>query len=181
MTTSPHAIHLGIAEQGKLHALRGDHKEALRHFREAMRLAVANEAPEVCFRHYMQCSIESLERMGAHDEVLQYCARVREHYRAHPPPHDLARKDLATTLEREGVVLTRMGRRDQALAALREAKRVAPASLPLVEVLLRWLATGMQVSPARLDAELDRRGYWSVTPTTVDAQRAIVLPMPSPI
>lgn len=178
----PHVLHMGLAEQGKLHALRGDHEQALRHYREAMRLAVANEAPEVCFRHYMQCSIESLERMGAHEAVLAYCERVRVHYRAHPPPHELARKDWGTALEREGVVLARLGRRDDALASLREAKRVAtPARLPLTEVLLRWLAAGMQFSAARLDAELDRHGYWSVGSATVQPARAIALPLMSPI
>jgi hypothetical protein len=179
---NPHVLHAGLAEQGKLHALRGDHAGALRHFREAMRLAVANGAPEVCFRHYMQCTIESLERKGAHGDVLAYCERVREHYRENPPPNELARKDLGATIERQAVVLLRVGRAEDALVCLREATAVtAPSRLPLADVLHRWVASRMHVSAARLDAELVRHGYWSVTPATVRAERAIELPMISAI
>ena len=54
------SMHLGIAEAGKVHALAGRHPEALRHYREAIRLAVSSKAPEIFFRHYSQCVLESL-------------------------------------------------------------------------------------------------------------------------
>src|SRR5215212_2230092 len=75
-----HRLHLGIAEQGKVHALKGDHGSALTHYREAIRMAVSSGAPEVFFRHYMECTLESLERMGSLREVLEYCDRAIAHY-----------------------------------------------------------------------------------------------------
>lgn len=179
---NPHALHMGIAEQGKVLALQGNHKEALRHYREAMKLAVSHGAPEIFFRHHMLCAIESLERMGAHDEVLAYCTRVREHYEAHPPPNEMARKDRASAIEREGVVLFRAGRREEALLRFKEAiASAAPMKMPLSESLARWLVTGFHITPERLSGELDRHGYWSVCAGTVQKERALALPaMPLP-
>ena len=58
---SRHILHLSVAEHGKLCLLRGDVSEALRHFREAIRISVSAQAPEVFFRHYSQCVLEALE------------------------------------------------------------------------------------------------------------------------
>lgn len=171
------ALHLGIAEQGKLHALAGDHQEALRHYREAIRLAVGSGAPEVCFRHYTQCVLESLEHMGAWGEVLEFCARVRAHYEAHPPPHELARLDLACAHEREGVVLLRRGDAAAARAALARAVELAGAGrLPLAEELHGWLRRGMQVDARRLEQQQRRHRYYIVEREAVRPERAIQLP-----
>ena len=62
-------LHHAIAERGKALALAGDHVDAMMHYREAMTLAVSGKAPEVVFRHYMDCSLGSLERMGEFGEV----------------------------------------------------------------------------------------------------------------
>ena len=44
-------LHLQIAENGKVLALRGDHKEALRHYKEAMRMCQTAENSEVLLQH----------------------------------------------------------------------------------------------------------------------------------
>lgn len=175
------APHAGIAERGKELALRGAHVEALQHYREAMRYAAAAGAPELFLRHYTQCALESLERLGAWDEVLATCGRAREHYAAHPPAHDVARKDLGSFMEREGVVLLRQGRAQAALERLDEAVRAArPCRLPLAETLAGWLRAGLHVTPDRLSRELDRHRYWSVRPGTLRAHLAVPLP-PIPV
>ncbi len=171
------ALHFGIAEQGKLHALAGDHEEALRHYREAIRLAVTSGAPEVCFRHYTQCVLESLEHMSAWTEILEFCERVRAHYAANPPPHELARLDLACAHEREGVVLLKRGDTAAALAALAQAREQAgPGRLPLAEELLGWLRRGMQIDARRIEQQQRRHRYFIVEREAVRPERAIQLP-----
>lgn len=175
--TTAVALHLGIAEQGKLHALAGDHSEALRHYREAIRLAVGSGAPEVCFRHYTQCVLESLEHTGAWDEVLAFCERVQGHYAAHPPPHELARLDLASAHEREGVVLLKRGDAAAAQAALaRAVEHAGPGRLPLAEELLGWLRRGMQIDARRVLQQQARHRYFIVEREAVQPERAIQLP-----
>jgi hypothetical protein len=171
------ALHLGIAEQGKLHALAGDHGEALRHYREALRLAVGSGAPEVCFRHYTQCVLESLEHMGAWNEILEFCERVRAHYAANPPPHELARLDLACAHEREGVVLLKRGDAAAAQVALaRAVELVGPGRLPLAEELHGWLRRGMQIDARRMEQQQRRHRYFIVEREAVRPERAIQLP-----
>ncbi|EHR69519.1 hypothetical protein BurJ1DRAFT_0637 [Burkholderiales bacterium JOSHI_001] len=171
------ALYVGLGEQGKAHALAGRHAEALRHYREAMRQAQADGAPEVFMRHYTQCALESLERMGAYDEVLATCDNAARHYSAHPPADDIARKDQASFLERAGVVLLRRQRLDDARSKLQEAVQAAgPLPMPLAGTLLGWLRSQLHLSAARLDAELARQRYWSVRADTVRREWAVALP-----
>jgi tetratricopeptide (TPR) repeat protein len=171
------ALHIGLAERGKQLALQKKHIEALRHYREAMRHATVHSAPEVFLRYYTQCALESLERLGAWDEVLATCGRAREHYAAHPPADDIARKDRGSFLEREGVVLLRLGRREEAASCFTEAITAArPCRLPLAETLGRWLRSNLHIAPDRLDHELTRQRYWSVRPDNIRADLAIALP-----
>lgn len=171
------ALHVGIAEQGKLHAVDGDHEEALRHYREAIRLAVSSGAPEVCFRHYTQCVLESLEHMQAWGEILAFCERVEAHYGANPPPNPLARLDLACARERQGVVLLKRGDAAAAKAALALAvAEVGAGNLPLADTLLGWLQRGMQVDARRLEQQQRRHRYFIVEREAVRPERAIRLP-----
>ena len=101
-------MHLGIAEAGKVHALAGRHSEALRHYREAIRLAVAAKAPEIFFRHYSQCVLESLEKSGGDADIIAYCEAAETHYASLDADTPLHRKDRGATLERlDGVLVIR--------------------------------------------------------------------------
>jgi tetratricopeptide (TPR) repeat protein len=165
--TSARREHLGIAAHGKQRALAGDHRAALERYREALRLAVAAREPEVFFRHYLECALESLERLEAYAEVLEYCDRAIEHYRTTPPPHDLARVDLAHVHQRRGIVLLKQRDPARAAVALTEAARLAASArcaLPLTAAVLEWLNRGWQVDPERLLAEQERHRYFSVRP-----------------
>jgi tetratricopeptide (TPR) repeat protein len=170
------ALHLGFAERGKLHALAGDHREALIHYRAAIRMAVEQGAPEVFFRHYMECSLESLELTGAYVEVLEYCDRALAHYAAHPPEHDVARRDLAHVHQRRGVCLFKLGEREAAREALGAALAVGVGSLPLASALLNWLRSGWHCDAARIVAEQRRHTYFTVRADQVDPTRALDLP-----
>lgn len=173
---APRHVHVGLTEQGKLHALAGDHRAALAHYREAMALAVRAGEPEVFFRHNLECSLESLELMAAYDEVLAYCDRALDLYRERPPAHDVAVRDLAHVHQRRGVVLLKRGDREAARVALGEAVALQPGGMPLSVALLRWLAANLHLDAARILAEQHRHQYFSVRRDTVAPARAISLP-----
>jgi hypothetical protein len=179
MTAPPHTLHAGVAEHGKVCALRGEHVAALVHYRQAMSMAIGQRAAEVVVRHYLECALESLEHMAAHDEVLAYCDRAIEHYRARPPESALARVDLASIHQRRGIALLKLKRHDEAARALEAAcatAQTAPAELPLSHTLLRWLAAKLTISAQRLAAEQARHRYFSVRPENVRPSRAVPLP-----
>jgi hypothetical protein len=171
-----HEMHLGIAEAGKMHALARRHAEALRHYREAMRLAVAAKAPEVFFRHYVQCTLESLELMESYGEVIRFCTEADAHYARTGHPLPLHRRDHAAILERLGLVRLKAGEAG-AEGALRRAVALAgPGALPLAEETLGWLARRLTPTPARITEAQRRRRYFTVRPDQTDPARARPLP-----
>lgn len=172
-------LHSGIAEQGKVNALQGNHVEALRHYREALNLAVRARAPEVVFRHYLECSLESLEHMGSLTELLDYCDKAIAHYAQRPPDNPMAQLDLATIHQRRGVTLMKLGDRSSASQALTTAltdAKACGARLPLAEQLLRWLKAELTIAKDRLLAEQHRHRYFSVRKDSVKPERAVPLP-----
>lgn len=172
-----HHLHLGLAEQGKILALGGDHVEALRHYREAIRLAVSGKAPEVFFRHYTQCVLESLELQGSFDEVIRFCRDADQHYRGHAQLLPVQRRDHGAILERLGVVLLKQGQRDEGRTVLQEACRIAgERALPLAEEVLAWMQRGLHVDARRLTGSQRRHHYFVVRSDQVDRRRARSLP-----
>lgn len=175
--TNGAARHLGIAEAGKLAALAGDHDEALRHYREALRMAVAAGAPEVFFRHYTQCVLESLERSGSYAEVIEYCERADEHYRGFEHLTAFQRRDHGAMLERLGSVLAKAGRPDEALIRLTCALDLAGATaLPLAAALADWLRRRLRLDARRITELQERHRYFTVRPGLVESAIATALP-----
>ncbi|ATG50808.1 peptidylprolyl isomerase [Brachybacterium vulturis] len=175
------ARHLAIAEAGKVAALAGDHDTALRHYREALRMVMADRTPEVFFRHYTQCVLESLERSGSFPEVIEYCERADAHYCRFERLTAFQQRDHAAMLERLGCVLVKAGRTDDALTALHRALDIAGAdALPLGRTLTGWLRRGLHVQTRRLTELQDRHHYFTVRPDLVDAEIATALPASLP-
>lgn len=167
-------LHLGIAEQGKIYALEGDHVAALAHYREAMRLAVNSGASEVFFRHYMESSLESLEQMEAYQEVRDYCERAIQHYEVTPPVTDVANLDLASIYQRLGVTLLKMDMPDESKEAFTRA--LAIADIPLAKTVLGWLKASLHITKDRVYQEQVKHGYFAVNKESVDHFRAIKMP-----
>lgn len=176
---SSHAgTHMGIAMRGKMYALEGDHTRAMQYYRIAIRMAVKARDPEIFFRHYLDCVMESLELTGAHDEVLAYCDKAIEHYAANPPPNPLAKMDLANIHLRRGSILLKKKEKTEARSAMKAAADTAKSAgsrLGLAETILRWIDGGYAIEPARFVAEQKRAGYFNVQPDNVDPRRAIEL------
>ena len=172
-------VHMGIAEQGKLYALAGKHSLALLYYRHAIHMTVQAQEPEIFFRHYLECVMESLEQMNSYAEVLEYCAKAIAFYQQNPPPNPLAQGDFAHIYERQGAVLLKMGKKEQAIQAFTAALAVLQGSgqtLPWVQTLLRWVKAGLHVDSQRVLTEQRRSHYFSVRSDTVESRRAIKLP-----
>ncbi|EGW55133.1 peptidyl-prolyl cis-trans isomerase [Candidatus Endoriftia persephonae] len=175
-TPSAHQLHLSIAEAGKLLALKGNHTEALQHYREALRLAVSAKAPEVFFRHYTQCVLESLELTDAYDEIIRFCQDADAHYAKLGLHSSLHRRDHGAVLERLGLVYLKSGNPQAGREALQKACEHAGAGvLPLSEELLGWLRRGFSIDKARLLRSQQRHHYFVVRPDQVDGRRATPL------
>jgi tetratricopeptide (TPR) repeat protein len=174
-----HALHLGIAEAGKVHALARRHTEALERYREAMRMAEAARAPQVFARHYLYCMLDSLEHLGQLDSVAEIAGRAAEATReaGDSPFH---RRDRAGLLERLGVIRLKQGDFVAAKAALTESVALADGGQPLATQLLQWLSRGYAVDANRLGEAQRRHGYWVVRPGAVDPARAIEITPASP-
>lgn len=176
---SVHELHIGVAEAGKLATLRGDHDEALRHYREAIRVAVSAKAPEVFFRHYTQCTLESLELTGDYAEIIEFCERADAHYRAIGTATPFQRRDRGSILERLGIVRLKSGDVEAARSALAAALDVAgPDTLPIAKTVHGWLSRGLSPDLRRLTDLQKRYNYFSVRDGQVDASRARALISP---
>jgi tetratricopeptide (TPR) repeat protein len=178
---APFMLHLSVAEQGKLHLLDGRHVEALRHFREAIRIAVSARAPEIFFRHYTQCVLECLELSGDYEEIISFCRDADAHYQTIDKSEPLLAKDHGALLERMAVALLLSERREEAVEALGRALAVAgEGALPLAETLAGWLSRGFAVTLPLLRDAQRRHKYFVVRRDSVDRRIARPLPPPRP-
>jgi hypothetical protein len=177
MARSREALCLGIAEQGKLHALAGRHVDALRHYREALRLAMSCAACELFFHHCTQCIMESLELSGAHEAVADYCLRAEDHFAAVETDDLLVRRQRGANFERLAVSRLQTGDAGEAQELLAIAVDIAgKGALPLAEALLGWLRRGLTVGQAQLRSEQRHYRYFVVRKELVDPGIAVELP-----
>lgn len=177
---SIHVLHWGIAEAGKVALIDGDHVEALRHFREALRLAASSKAPEVFFRHYTQCVLETLELAGDYGEIVDLCTGQDAFYQEMGDTGPLLAKDHGSIIERLAVAELLSGNREEAVACFKRAiARAGPSVLPLSETLLGWLRRGLVVPLGQLRQAQRRHRYFVVRRETVDRSCARKLP-PAP-
>jgi tetratricopeptide (TPR) repeat protein len=174
---SKEALCLGIAERGKLLALKGKHEQALRHYREALRIAMTCSHNEVFFHHCTQCIMESLELSGAYELVADYCRRAEERYAEVESPDDAIRRQRGGNLERLAVARLLAGDRDEATTLFSAALDVAgQRALPLSGDILNWMRRGLSVGTPQLRGAQQRHKYFVVRKDLVDERIAIDLP-----
>ena len=173
-------LHLQIAENGKVLALRGDHKEALRHYKEAMRMCQTTENSEVFLQHYSLCAMESLELMGAHEEIITYCDKSIDFLTPKKADRtdDWFRKNLASFWERKGIQCIYLDEKTEAIEALDSALKEAKDSsaLPLSKELLNWLRRGYAISHKQVRDLQNRHRYFTVRKENVNEKIAVQLP-----
>lgn len=174
---SRHILHLSVAEHGKLCLLRGDIAEALRHFREAIRISVSAHAPEVFFRHYSQCVLEALEYGRSYSEIVDYCTEADAFYAGRDLTTNFHRKDYGSIIERLAVSQILLDQRDEARTSLERAIVIAGKGvLPLAEDLLVWMLRGYSISAERIAQLQKRHNYFVIRNGSVDESIARPLP-----
>jgi tetratricopeptide (TPR) repeat protein len=170
------ALHFGIAERGKMYQLEGNYKEALRHYREAIRMTQGQENGEIFFQHYSQCVMEALELSGAQGEVVDYCDRFLDFLEAKEQT-DLVKKHRAIILEKQGIQQLLKGEIKEAGVLLKEAQQiVGKGSQPLTDELLNWALRGYQISKKQVQDLQKKHLYFIVRKDKVNPSLAIDLP-----
>jgi len=169
-----------LAEQGKVHALEANHSLALVYYRAAMHQASeSTRSNQILSRYFAECALESFEQMKDYDSVLAYCDQAITHYEANPPSSPIAWKDLASMYQRRTIVHLKRNESDQAEKAIHEVKTIAreqSLNFPLIETISNWLRAKLHIDPQRLESVLQQKGYYAITPKTVDPKIAAKLP-----
>ncbi len=176
-TTHKNNLHVGIAEKGKLYSIEGNYKEALRHYREAIRLVKLNNDSEVFFQHYSQCVMETLEISGAHDEVITYCEKFIDFLAEKNQEELLVKKHLASVLEKLGVQYILKNENQIALPILKQAQSVlGKGKQPLTDELLNWVQRSYTITKKQVNDAQHKHHYFIVRKDKIRAEYAIELP-----
>ena len=169
-----------LAEQGKIHALQGDHAVALVYYRIAMQQSQGSDAESrLLSRYFAECALESFEQMHDYQSVIDYCDRSLNHYESNPPESMIAAKDLAHILQRKAVALVKFDQKAAATPLLNDAITLAKKhgfTLPVAETLHNWLRSALHFDTRRLEGLLQQKSYYAITEKTVDPTRAAPLP-----
>jgi tetratricopeptide (TPR) repeat protein len=170
-------MHYGVAERGKIFYLEGNHKEALRHFQDAIQMSVKNSSSDIFFQHYTNCVMESLEHLGHHQEVINYCEKFSEFLEEKGLEEPIIRKNYATTREKMAVQYLLMDDKAEALKLFKEATELMDKKMPLCNDVLGWLQRGYNISIKQLRDTQHKHEYFAVRKDTVKPEMAIDLPM----
>ncbi|MFK7749093.1 MAG: hypothetical protein AB8B65_11930 [Kordia sp.] len=169
-------LHYRIAERGKMHALDKNYKEALRHYKEAMKLTQQEKDSELFFQHYSQCVMETLELSGAHDQVISFC----ENYRSFLKDKEqdvLVRKHNAYVSERQAIQHVLREEQDEAKALLQDIQKdLGRGKQPITDELLGWLQRGYKVNRDQLTRLQKKHNYFIVRKESVNPKIAMDLP-----
>ncbi|WP_046758281.1 hypothetical protein [Kordia jejudonensis] len=169
-------LHYRIAERGKMHAIDKNHKEALRHYKEAMKLTQQEQDSELFYQHYSQCVMESLELSGAHDQVISFC----ENYRSFLQDKEqdvLVRKHNAFVSERQAIQHVLKGEQEEAKELLQEVQQdLGKGKQPITDELLGWLQRGYKVNKDQLTRLQKKHNYFIVRKESVNPKIAMDLP-----
>ena len=172
------AMHYGIAERGKLYSLDKNYSEALRHYREALRLCVGVKGADIFCQHYSQCIMEALELSGAYDEVISYCEKTRELIEEKVGTSDFVTNYYASLLEKEGIQYLFKDDSKNAIYSFKEAfKLVHPGDLPLSCKLLDWAQRGYKITTSQIVDTQKRHNYFTVREDNVNPSVAIDIPI----
>lgn len=173
-------IHVGLAEQGKIHAVAEEYEKALTYYRKAIEMTLIGEdtTTTIYTRYYVLCLLEALELNGSYTSVLQYCQRVLS--TIEEGTESVEPEQVADVWQRNGVVLLKMGRREEGVASLKKAIEAASkveAEMPLAQALLFMANSGLTLDLKRISAEQKRLGYFiSIRKDRIDLSIAIQLP-----
>ncbi len=169
-------IHYRVAERGKMHALDKNYKEALRHYKEAMKMLQQEKDSELFFQHYSQCVMETLELSGAHDQVIDFCENYRN-FLKEKEQDVLVRKHNAFVCERQAIQHVLREEQEEAKALLQEVQKdLGRGKQPITDELLGWLLRGYKVNRDQLTRLQKKHNYFIVRKESINPKIAMDLP-----
>lgn len=178
-TKEQHNFHYGIAERGKIYAVQGNHKEALRHYKEALRMCQMLPNADIFFQHYSLCAMESLELMKSNNEVIEFCDKCLDFLetKADFENHPVFQKFKASLWERKGIQYLYLGEKEDAIEAFKKAQKIIDRKhLPLTNDLLNWALRGYAITPKQIQDVQKKHHYFTVRKDNVNETIAVELP-----
>ena len=179
MQTNPkkHAFHLGIAEKGKIYCLQGNYKEALRHFKEAIKMTQNQKNGDIFFQHYSQCVMEILELSGAYDDVINYCEKILIFLKTKNDKPKIVEAYTNFLLEKIAIQYVLKNESSEALDVLKQIKDTSKnVKKPISDSLFNWLQRGYQISTRQIHDLQNKNNYFIIRKETTNPKIAIELP-----
>jgi tetratricopeptide (TPR) repeat protein len=174
-TGNKYMLHLRIAEKGKMYCLEGNYRQALRHFKEAIRMTQHQPGGDVFFQHYTQCVMETLELSGANDEVISYCEKFLDFLEEKEEQTAMARAYRNVILEKMAIQYVIKNEKEEALDLLKQIN-TKEVNLPVAKELLNWVSRGYTVSPKQLKDLLKKHLYYIIRSEKINPAIAMELP-----
>jgi len=169
-------LHLGIAEKGKMNAVQGNHKEALRHYREAIKMTQGQEMGEMFFQHYMQCTLESLELMGDYDAVLNYCMKLMELLDSKEKSEFISKNKIETWQRMAFQYLHKDNPETAKEYLMKIVKEAGNGKLKMAEILLNWINRKYKITKKQILDLQNENHYFIVNKNNLKPEIAIELP-----
>lgn len=169
--------HYRIVEQGKVHALNRNYSEALRHYREGIRMCQKEPGADLFFQHYSQCAMETLELSGAYKEVIDFCQKTRQFLEDKQLESVYVKKYRASLFEREAIQHLFLGDKNEATVCFKAVQTlVGSQDFPLTGQLLNWLQRGYTIGERQIKDAQKTHHYFSVRTDNVNPLIAMQLP-----
>ncbi len=169
-------LHIRLAEQGKIYSLEGNYTEALRHYKEAMRLVQLNNDSDIFFQHYSQCTMEALEQSESYDEVISFCEKYIQ-FLEEKEEDELIKKHKAYVLQRQGVQYLLKGENDTAKDLLSLAQKIIGRGKQfLTDELLSWVQRGYTIRKEQIEKLQEKHNYFIVRKDQINEKLAMKIP-----
>jgi tetratricopeptide (TPR) repeat protein len=176
-TNTKETLHIRIAEKGKVYSLEGNYKEALRHYKEAIKMMQQTKDSEIFFQHYSQCVMEALELSEAYDQVISFCERYIDFLDEKDGDNILIKKHYATILEKQAIQYLHKEEKDISLELLKEVQQhVGKGKQPITDQLLNWFKRCFFVTKKQISALQKKHQYFIVRADVVNPKIAFELP-----
>ena len=171
-------VHTAIAEQGKVHQLKGEYKLAQQYYRHAMQMAMQSEESHVYLNHYLECLLECLEMDGQYQAIIDYCEKMIGRGKL-IASKDFEMESLAKLYLRKGIIQLKMGSMQAGIEALNDALTLIAETkkpLELAQTLIFLHDSGLKLNVKRILAEQKRTNYFVVTEEKTRKEIAMELP-----
>lgn len=172
-------LHNGVAEKGKLFAIQGNHKEAIRYYKEAIRMCRTLPNAEEFIHHYNICIMESLELMESYNEVIEFCDKCLDFLKIKDSLKNnlFVKNYAASVLERKGIQFLLLNEKEKAIDSFKSVQHHIDIKLmPLTNELLNWALRGLTITHKQI-LELQKKYlYFIVRKDAVNVKIAVELP-----